>query len=106
MSVYIAKLTEKIELQELTISATTYGQPVEVWTTFRTIWGTQQAQKGKLLNNAYNQYSMDYISLYCRYTPFNRKGTAIFYNGQRYKTFNVNHVPFREATIIDLINYT
>ena len=101
-----ARLTERLELQELIVSGNTYGEPVETWQTIRVIMATQQLQKGKLFANTYDQYSMDYISFYCRYTPFLRKGTRVLYKGEAYKIFNVNTVTRNQATIIELINYT
>lgn len=102
MGVQIAKLTEKLELQQLTISATTVGESIEVWKTVRTIWASQQNQKGSLANKGFDLAAMNSYVFYCRYTPFDIKATSVLYNGQRYKVTNINHVPFREATIIEI----
>ncbi len=106
MPAQTARLTEELELQELISSGNTYGEAIESWKTIRIIKATQQTQKGKLYNNSYDQYVMDYITFYCRYTPFLKKGTRILYKGEPYKIFNVNSVTRNQATIIDLITYT
>jgi SPP1 family predicted phage head-tail adaptor len=99
-----SKLTERLEIQQLVLSATTYGEGVETWQTVRVIYGTQTAQKGKLYKNNFDQYDMDFIEFYCRYTPLLRKGTRILYKGDAYKIYNLNTVTRKQATVITLIN--
>src|SRR5579859_5319121 len=105
MAAQTARLTERLELQELVVSGSSYGEAIETWQTTRIVYATQQAQKGKLYSNNYDQFAMDYISFYCRYTPFLRKGTRDLYKGEPYKIHNVNTVTRNQATIIDLITY-
>ena len=100
-----SRLSEKLEIQELVISASTYGEAVESWKTVRVIYGTQTIQKGKLIDGTFEQSAMDYLSFYCRYTPLLKKGVRIMYNGEPYKIFNTNTVTRNQATIIELITY-
>jgi SPP1 family predicted phage head-tail adaptor len=105
MAAQTARLTERLELQELVVTGNSYGEAVETWVTTRVIMASQTTQKGKLSSNSFEQSAMDYISFFCRYTPFLKKGTRVLYKGEAYRVYNVNTVTRNQSTIIELISY-
>ncbi|SKC53509.1 head-tail adaptor protein [Ohtaekwangia koreensis] len=99
------KLTELLKVKELyTVSATTYGEPIESYKTVATIYATITNQRGNISFNSLpgNVYS-DSISFYMRYFPACKKGTRIEYNCQDYEVINFTHVQRNQATIIECI---
>lgn len=104
--VIAGKLTEKLIIKTLTVSATTLGEPVETYSTYKTIYASITNQKG---NNSFNtdlpgHVYTDRISFFARYMklPNDVKTYRIDYKGKLYKIINLTTIQRNVATVIDL----
>jgi head-tail adaptor len=99
------KLTELLIIKQLSaVSATTTGEPIEIYSVVARVYGSVLNQKGnnKFNENGGNNY-FDGISFYLRYLPLCKKGLRVEYNGKDYQVENFTHVRRAEATTINLI---
>src|SRR5687768_5195214 len=104
--VQAAKLTERLIIKELTISATSYGEAVEIFKPVLIVYASISNQRG---NTTFNQLPgnvyADSISFYLRYLPItDKKKYRIEYNGDDYEITNISTVQRSRATVIDCIN--
>lgn len=99
-----SRLTEKLDLLQLTSSATTYGTTVPFWKTVGTIFGSILVERGQ---KSYDQlpgaiYETD-IRFYLRYNPvLDKKMYRIGYQGHIYKIVEIATVQRNQATIISI----
>ncbi len=101
--VQTAKLTEKLLVQELTVSGSSFGENIEIWKTKYVIYGSITTQKGNLRQSTDKETYTDVISFYCRYINLDKKGVRIYYNGEAYKIINLTNVQRNQATVIDVV---
>ena len=102
--VHTAKLTEKLIVQEIVISASTIGADVSFYKNKYVLYGSITTQRGNLKEADKNKevYS-DMISMYLRYIDLPKKGIRICYNGEYYKIINITSVQRKSALVIDMV---
>ena len=99
-----AKLTEKLILKTLTVSASTIGEPIEIFSTVKTFYASITTQRGNRSFDSTVQ-SETYTDSVAFYTYFFRldnpkKQYRIEYNGELYEVMNFTPIQ-REAVVID-----
>lgn len=99
------KLTEKLIIKTLSVSATTYGEVISTYTPWKTVYAsitTQRGNKGFDSSVQGNIYT-DSISFYLRYYKLgdDKKQYRIEYNGQDYDIDNITVVQRNKALVID-----
>jgi len=102
MPIQTNRLSELIIIKELTISATTYGETINVYKPVKYIYASILNQKGDTRFKMGNVYE-DTISFFCRYQKIQKKGIRIEYNCQDYDVINITTVQRNQNTIIDCI---
>lgn len=103
--VLASRLTEKLILTEVAISASTIGEPIETYTDYKTIYASIITQNGTGAFNTGlpgNTYT-DNINFYCRYftLPESVKKYRVKYKDELYRIRNLTPVQ-RKAIIMDL----
>lgn len=95
-----AKLSEKLSIQKLEVSGTTYGGIIETWCDYKTVYASITTQRGNTRFADGNQY-FDGISFYLRFISLDRKGYRILYNGNTYQINNISPIQRNKALVID-----
>lgn len=87
------KLNQRIELQSATVAADSYGEPIQTWTTYTTVWAAVAPLSGRELIYAQQVSSETNIRITIRYTSAVAVGHRVKY-GTRY--FDINAVIDRD----------
>lgn len=87
------KLNQRIELQSATTAADSYGEPIQTWATYATVWAAVVPLSGRELIYAQQVSSETNIRITIRYTSSVAVGHRVKY-GTRY--FDINAVIDRD----------
>lgn len=83
------KLNQRIELQSLTATADTFGEPIKIWATYSTVWAAVNPLSGRELLYAQQVSSESNIRILIRYNTTITVKDRIKY-GTRY--FDINAI--------------
>ncbi|MBS1949851.1 MAG: hypothetical protein JST37_02490 [Bacteroidetes bacterium] len=84
---------ERLELQQLTITGTTYDYNNSEWKTIQVIYASIIKNRGALIDTNYGEFYKDMIWMYCRYTGLPKKGMRILYYGLNYTITSIEVSP-------------
>jgi hypothetical protein len=102
--VQTARLTERLILKELTVSANTYGEVISIYRPVATIYASITSQRGSTSFNAPGTTYSDSISFYMRYLGIlEKKKYIVEYGLNDYEIENITHVSRNAATIIECV---
>jgi len=106
MAINTSRLTERLEIFEITSSASTIGEVVETLTRVKIVYASLLSQKGDVdYNKLPGAVYEDVIVFYCRYLPISsKKKYRLEYNGNSYYISEINHIGRNEASIIRCTN--
>lgn len=101
MAISTRRLTEKLTILEIAMSASTIGQPVETLTPVLTVYGSILNEKGSMTFNAPGNVYNNALSFYLRYLSIiDKKKYKIQYRDETYRIDEITHVQRNKATII------
>jgi SPP1 family predicted phage head-tail adaptor len=85
----IGLLRSRIEVQQQTSSVDSIGQPLDTWTTIKTLWADIRLSKGMEVINADMPTSMVKASIRVRYTTGVHAGMRIVHNNTIFNILSV-----------------
>ena len=96
------RLTELLVLKELTVSATTYGEAIEIYRPIKALYASITTQRGDRNFTAPGAVYTDSISFYTRFFDVSdKKKLRVEYNGDDYVIENITTVQRNKATILE-----